>query len=129
MKTARQIFINLLLYSLFIFALLIASTFLFPRLLSFSDILLPGLGYPVITALSLLVFKTGYGKPVENQPLFTMGAVGLKFFLSMVFALIYFVVFKNTGAVYVLLFFLLYLAFTIYLLRFIYKALKTKSLK
>jgi len=129
MKTARQIFINLLLFSLFIFALLVASTFLFTNYLSLSDILLPGLVYPLITALSLQVFRIGTAKTAENQPLFTMGAVGIKFFLSILFALIYFIVLKNTDQVYVLLFFLLYLSFTIYLLRFILKTLKTKSLK
>jgi len=58
-----------------------------------------------------------------------MGALGLKFFLSMIFALIYFIVLKNTTPGYIILFFLLYLAFTIYLLWGIVKILKIKSLK
>lgn len=130
MKTARQIFINLLLYSLLILGLLLIASLIFPLELNFiNGLILPAIVYPLITALSLMVFIKGRAKISENQPLFTMAAVGIKFFLSMVFALIYFVVLKNTGLVYVLLFFLLYLAFTIYLLRFILKTLNTKSLK
>ena len=129
MKAAPQIFINLVLYSLVIFIVLTACILLFPIHLTFTDLLLPGLLFPAITSISLVVFIIGTGKKKENQPLYSMGAIGIKFFLSMVFALIYFIVLKNTGLFYILLFFLLYLAFTIFLLRVIIKSLKTKSLK
>ena len=129
MKAAPQIFIKLVLYSLVIFIVLTACILLFTIQLTLIDLLLPCLLFTAITSISLVVFIVGTGKKTENQPLYSMGAIGIKFFLSMVFALIYFIVLKNTGLFYILLFFLLYLAFTIFLLRVIIKTLKTKSLK
>ena len=129
MKNATRIFINLLMYSLIIFMLLVLISLLIPTIIKISDIVLPSAVYPAITALSLTVFIIGSTKKPESQPVYTMGAIGIKFILSMVFAVIYFVVLKNTEAVYIILFFLLYLAFTVYLLRLIVKYLRINSLK
>lgn len=120
---------KLFLYALVLSAVLAVTVLVLPTGLALKDLLLPCTTFTLMTALSILVFIAGTHRKTENQPLFTMGALGIKFMLSMVFALIYFIVLKNTGAVYVLLFFLLYLAFTVYLLRFILKTLKIKSLK
>ncbi len=129
MKTAANKFINLVIYSLVVFAVMAMVILVFPIQITLTDLLLTGSIFLVITASSLLVFLIGIVKSPESQPLYTMGALGLKFFLSMIFALIYFIVLKNTTLGYIILFFLLYLAFTIYLLRVIVKILKIKSLK
>jgi len=129
MKTAANKFISLVIYSLVVFAVMAMAILVFPIQITLTDLVLPGFIFLVITALSLLVFPIGTVKSPESQPLYTMGALGLKFFLSMIFALIYFIVLKNTTLGYIILFFLLYLAFTIYLLRGIVKILKIKSLK
>jgi len=129
MKTAANKFISLVIYSLVVFAVMAMAILVFPIQITLTDLVLPGFIFLVITALSLLVFLIGTVKSPESQPLYTMGALGLKFFLSMIFALIYFIVLKNTTLGYIILFFLLYLAFTIYLLRGIVKILKIKSLK
>ena len=129
MKTAANKFINLVIYSLVVFAVMAMVILVFPIQITLTDLLLTGSIFLVITASSLRVFLIGIVKSPENQPLYTMGALGLKFFLSMIFALIYFIVLKNTTLGYIILFFLLYLAFTIYLLRVIVKILKIKSLK
>jgi len=129
MKTAANKFISLVIYSLVVFAVMAMAILVFPIQITLTDLVLPGFIFLVITALSLLVFLIGTVKSPESQPLYTMGALGLMFFLSMIFALIYFIVLKNTTLGYIILFFLLYLAFTIYLLRGIVKILKIKSLK
>jgi len=89
-------------------------------------VLLPS--YFLITTLSLIVFYAGESKPADTQYLFTLSSIGIKFFLSAVLALIYFAVFKKSEVNFVLLFFILYLTFTFYLIMVIVKVLKTRSL-
>jgi hypothetical protein len=55
-------------------------------------------------------------------------AIGLKFLIELVFAFLWFFVGKKTGLSDVILFFVLYLAFTLFLLMVIVKELKHKSL-
>lgn len=129
MKSPVRIFIYLLFYSLLVFALAAAAIHVFKTGLAFRDLLLPGLIFPVIIAVSFIVFIAGRKKAPERQPVFTMAAVGAKFVLSSVFALTYFIILKRTGLEYIMLFFLLYLLFTVYLLKVILKVLKVKSLK
>lgn len=123
---------TLLVHALFVIMLTVISYafayFFYPRL-SLNDILLPSLVFAFISIIVLVVFETGQSKEKDSRSLFTMAAMGLKFFLSMVFALVYFAVLKKTSTEYIILFFLLYLAFTIYLIVIIIKVLKIKSLK
>lgn len=91
------------------------------------SLLLPS--FLIITSLSLFVFNSGVSKPPDTQPLFTLSAVGIKFFLAAILALVYFVALKKTDIRFVILFFVLYLAFTFYLIMVIHKALKDRSLK
>jgi len=90
------------------------------------SILLPS--FFIITSLALVVFNAGIAKPDDTSTLYTMSAIGTKFFLSAILALVYFAVLKKSEPGFVILFFILYLAFTFYLLRVILKALKNKSL-
>ena len=129
MKKAAGKFINLFIYTLMVFAFMAIIILLVPLQVSIPELLLTTFIFSVITSLALLLFLLGTDRSPERQPLYTMGAVGLKLFLFIIYAIVYFVVFKNTGAVYIILFFLLYLAFTIYLLRIVVKTLKIKSLK
>ena len=129
MKKAAGKFINLFIYTLMVFAFMAIVILLVPMQVSIPELLLTTFIFSVITSLALLLFLLGTDRSPERQPLYTMGAVGLKLFLFIIYAIVYFVVFKNTGAVYIILFFLLYLAFTIYLLRIVVKTLKIKSLK
>ncbi|HCC71378.1 MAG TPA: hypothetical protein DEQ09_09555 [Bacteroidales bacterium] len=129
MKNQRQIFIRLLIYSIITFAISLAAISILPVDLSLPDILLPCIIFPLIAALAFFIFLMGTRANADRQPLYTAGAVGLKFILTVIFAVLYFVVMKNTGTAYIILFFLLYLAFTIYLLLGIVKVLKIKSLK
>lgn len=129
MAAHANIFLRLFLYSVSVFTLSAVVIISLPAGISLADIILPCIVFPVITALSYIVFLLGSGKDAERQPLYTAGSIGLKFFFTVVFALVYFAILKNTGTGYIILFFLLYLAFTIYLLLGIVKRLKIKSLK
>lgn len=129
MKTPLKIFAFLGLYALALIAIFSACILLFDLPPGLSELFITTLLFLVITAIALAVFLIGKSKNTENQPLYTMGAVGIKFFLSIILALIYFVALKYSSLFYILLFFLLYLAFTIFLLRVIIKSLKAKSLK
>ncbi|MEZ5011025.1 MAG: hypothetical protein R2744_05200 [Bacteroidales bacterium] len=57
-----------------------------------------------ITALSLLIFNAGRSKSADTTSLFSLASMGIKFFLSAVLALIYFVALKKSGTSFVLLF-------------------------
>ena len=63
-----------------------------------------------------------------NQTLHSLVAVSIKLLLEMVFALVWFILVKKTGLPSVLLFFVLYLAFTLFSIFIIVKTLKNKSL-
>ena len=91
------------------------------------SLLLPS--FFIITSLSLVIFNAGVNKPDDTSSLYTLSAVGSKFFLVAILALVYFLVLKKSEHRFVILFFILYLAFTFYLLRIILKTLKDKSLK
>ena len=91
------------------------------------SILIPS--FLLITVTSLIIFNAGSSKPDDTQPLYTLSAIGSKFLLAAVLALVYFVAFKKYEARFVLLFFILYLSFTFYLLFVIFKALKNRPLK
>lgn len=129
MKTLRRTFINLALYSLPLFAIPAILILIFPLRLTLADLFLYFSVFFFITSLSLLVFFAGNRQNTDSQSVFTMASLGIKFFLSMAFALIYFIVMKNTVAEYIVLFFFLYLGFTFYLLGVIVKALNVKPLK
>lgn len=129
MKTPLKIFTFLVLYALALIAIFSACKILFDLPPNMAEISLTTLLFLVITLIALAVFLIGRRKSTDNQPLYTMGAIGIKFFLSIILALIYFVALKYSSLFYILLFFLLYLAFTIFLLRVIIKSLKAKSLK
>ena len=129
MKNTSRIFINLIFFSFIINAMLLIAVYLLPLCIKPADSLLAGMVFTIITASSVMVFVIGRTKKSENQALLTLSAIGLKFFLSLVFALVYFTLLKNTNLDFILLFFLLYLAFTIYLLRLILKILNIKSIK
>lgn len=83
----------------------------------------------LICSLSLTIFNIGMTKPADVQSLFTLSAIGIKFFLVAILALVYFVTFKKSELEFVLLFFILYLTFTFYLIRVILKTLNNRSLK
>jgi len=84
--------------------------------------------FALISFITLNIFFKGQKKAPESQTLHSLVSISVKLLLEMVFALIWFIVAKKIGLQLVLLFFVLYLAFTLYSVFIIVKTLKTKSI-
>jgi len=91
-------------------------------------IVLLTLSFAISTLLSLIVFIRGLPREPDVQTMHTFTAVGIKFLAELFVALLWFAVAKKTSAKYILLFFVLYLAFSLFSIIVILKALKKKSL-
>jgi hypothetical protein len=86
------------------------------------------LSFAVSTLLSLIVFIRGLSGEPEAQAMHSFVSTGIKFLIELFIALIWFVAAKKTSTEYILLFFVLYLAFSMFFIKVILKALKKKSL-
>ncbi len=76
---------------------------------------------------SLLAFFNGFNSDTAKSVLFTLIALVIKTLLSLIIALLYLVVFKNDQTGSVILFFILYLTFTVYVIYTFTRVLKKKS--
>ena len=83
--------------------------------------------FSLATFFSLLVFFNGFNSDTDKSVLLTLTALVIKTLLSLILALLYLVVFKNDQTGSVILFFILYLAFTAYVIYTFASALKNKS--
>lgn len=119
---------GLLLINLIILVAGYLSVKLIPAFFHFGDILLLALCFSAINMLSVFIFSRGIKRDPESQTMHLMVAVSIKLPLEMVLALIWFFVAKKTYASSVLLFFVLYLALSLYSISFILKTLKSRSL-
>jgi len=82
----------------------------------------------VVSALaSIIVFFRGAGKNPETSVFATLIALGIKLLLSLVLALLFFLVLKNRDTASVILFFILYLAFTVFVILTFLSVLKKMS--
>jgi Ca2+/Na+ antiporter len=93
-----------------------------------SDIAIPSSVFSVITLITLVIFLRGQTKEPESQTLHSLVAISLKFLLELVLVLIWFIVAKKTSLPSVLIFFVLYLTFTLFSIWVILRTLKGKSL-
>lgn len=100
---------------------------IYPAVFNSSDIYFLSGGFTIIAFTALLIFFAGYVKNAEKSVFSTFVAIGVKMVLSFVFALIYFVVLKNRAPGSVVLFFVLYLGFTIFVVFTFISILKKKS--
>ena len=96
--------------------------------LSLSEIILLSGSYFFITFISLIIFGRGQKKEAGSQTMHILAAISVKMLLEMVLALIWFFVLKKTDTSDLLLFFVLYLAFSLYSIIFMLKTLKSKSI-
>ena len=76
----------------------------------------------------LLIFLMGTEKEGKEGAMYSMVAVSVKLLIEMVIALLWFIPAKKTGLEYILLFFVLYLAFSLCSVFIILNILKKKSL-
>lgn len=84
--------------------------------------------FSLITLVYLILFIRGRKKSSEASTLHLLTATAVKLFSEMILALVWFVAVKKTGVESVILFFVLYLAFTLFSIMIVLNTLKTKSL-
>jgi hypothetical protein len=115
-----------------LFILLLLSGYLFESVvnpeISLGDIVILSTVFSLIAFITFIIFLKGQEKEPESQPLYSIVAIGLKFLLEIVSALLWFIVAKKTSLQSVLMFFVLYLTLTLFTIWVIVKTLKHKVL-
>ena len=96
--------------------------------IKFSEIALLSVIFTFISFLTLIIFFRGQGKDPAAQTLHSLVSVTIKFLIELILALIWFFVAKKTGLSSVILFFVLYLSFTLFSVLMMVKTLRNKSL-
>jgi len=129
MITPRAIkhYIFLLAFALLILLLLFGLNKISPSSFPVKNILLLTGGFAFITMAALVIFFHGTEGSGEKRVFATLIAIGVKMLLSFVLALLFIVVFKNTQTSSVILFFVLYLAFTVFVFLTFFRIVKQKS--
>jgi hypothetical protein len=84
--------------------------------------------FSLISVITVLIFLRGRSKDPQSQTMHTMVAMSLKFLLDLIAALLWFVVAKKNSTSFLLMFFVLYLTFTLFSVIYILKTLKNKPL-
>lgn len=120
-------YLFLLILSMLVIILVLGLNRILPDLYNpVSTVMLAG-GFSIIAFTSLLIFFNGQRSDPEKSVFMTLIALGVKMLLSFVLALLFFVVFKNSHTGSVILFFIIYLAFTAFVFLTIFRILKKKS--
>jgi tellurite resistance protein TehA-like permease len=94
----------------------------------FTDLLILSFCFTVITVVCIVIFIGGQSKAPLKSFSHTLVSISVKLLSEMILALFLFVIAKKNSNGVVLIFFALYLAFTIFLISTILKTLKEKSL-
>ncbi len=94
----------------------------------FTGIAVLSLSFAFLSLLILIIIFRGQKKDPETRTMYMLVAFGIKFILEMIIALLWFFVAKKTGLTSVILFFVLYLAFTLFSVLVVLKTLKYKPL-
>jgi len=94
----------------------------------FSEIAFLVFFFEIINISALAVFFRGQSHQAPSQTLHSLFAVSIKFLQELVLTLIWLIVLKKTGMALVIMFFLIYLAFSSFLLIVVLKTLKNRSL-
>ena len=132
MKTLQKQLPQYLLYTFVFNLLLFAGAYIIihstPTDIELSDFAFLSILFSIIFLTVISIFFRGQTRNPESQTMHTLVSVSLKFLLELVLVLIWFIVLKKTGMSNVIMFFLLYLAFSLFLLVTILKTLKNKSL-
>jgi hypothetical protein len=93
-----------------------------------TDLFYLSLSFFTAPLIAILIFFKGHTREKKSQPQYTLVATTLKFLIEMVIALVWFIVAKKTSLSYILLFFVLYLTFSMFSIWVILNTLKNKSL-
>jgi hypothetical protein len=112
--------------------LLLAAGYLMITVLKLSfpinNIAILSLAFSLIVLMTLAIFLKGQKKGPDSQTMHSLVAISMKFLLELVVALTWFIVAKKISLPSVLIFFVLYLTFTLFSIWVILKTLKNKSL-
>ncbi len=120
--------------------LIIISTFLFiiiaGYILYFSglseikpaELTVLSIAFSFVSAITVLIFLKGRDKEEKEGAIHTLVAITIKFLSEIIIAAIWFIPAKKTGMDYILLFFVLYLTFSLCTVIIILNILKKKSL-
>lgn len=129
MVTNRAIkhYILLLAFALLILLILCGLNKILPSFFAVNSILLLTGGFAVIAMTALVIFFHGTEGNGEKRVFVTLIAIGVKMLLSFVLALLFIVVCKNKETGSVLLFFILYLTFTVFVFLTFFRIIKKKS--
>jgi hypothetical protein len=84
--------------------------------------------FSLISFITITIFLRGQTKEPDSQTLHSLVSVSFKFLLEMVLALVWFIVAKKISLTSVIIFFVLYLTFTLFSIWVILKTLRNKSL-
>ena len=84
--------------------------------------------FAINSILTVLIFLKGRTRDGKDGAMYTLVAISLKFLVEMMIALMWFVAAKKTGMPYILLFFVLYLTFSLCSIIILLNILKKKSL-
>ena len=92
------------------------------------DLLILSSVFTVIIIVCIVVIIIGQSKSPQKGFWYTLVSIGVKLLLEMILAVLWFVVAKKNNIEVVLIFFILYLPFTLFLILTILKTLKKKLL-
>ncbi len=95
---------------------------------SFGELTGLSLVFTLLVLLTLVIFFRGESQEPESRTMHNLISVSLKFLLELILAFIWFFIAKNTSLPSVILFFVIYLTFTLFYVIAIVKTLKNKSL-
>jgi hypothetical protein len=124
---ALRSYFFLFIQSLLIILTVIGLSKVRPAIFAWTDAVVLTVCFTVAALISLLIFFNGNSSDARKSVLMTLVAVSVKFLLSLIIALLFFVIFKNRETGSVILFFILYLAFTVFILLTFLNILKEKS--
>jgi len=124
---ATRYYIRLLALSVIFILIVIFLGRSLPLLFDLPDAIFLTAGFTASAFISLLIFFNGFYSDQEKSVFLTLISLGVKMLLSFVLALLFLLVFKNDTIGSIILFFVLYLAFTVYVVLTFTSVLKKKS--
>ena len=123
-KTAVTHYLYLLIFTASSLLLFLIADKISPGLVPLDKAVLLLSAFALVSLTALVIFFLGSVKNPERSVFMTLIALGVKMLLSFVLAMLWFLVFKNRETDSVLLFFILYLGFTLFLVFTLLNTLK-----
>ena len=127
-KTAVTHYLYLLIFTASSLLLFLIADKISPGLVPLDKAVLLLSAFALVSLTALVIFFLGSVKNPERSVFMTLIALGVKMLLSFVLAMLWFLVFKNRETGSVLLFFILYLGFTLFVVLSFLRVLKRKTI-